>query len=107
MNEVLSCHGLWFVEWPEFAESTNPETHGPLVSCHKLIHLKMSSLRLISSVVRRATTFSIAQRGYADAVSEKLKLSLALPHKVCRHLATKFSTDPDVSQSLPRRMSSK
>ncbi|EDR11497.1 uncharacterized protein LACBIDRAFT_178018 [Laccaria bicolor S238N-H82] len=41
----------------------------------------MSSLRLVSSAVRRATTFSIARRGYAEAVSDKLKLSLALPHK--------------------------
>jgi hypothetical protein len=90
--------------WAEFAEPTNPETHGP---CHELIDFKMSSLRLISSVVRRATTFSIARRGYADAVSDKLKLSLALPHKVCGRLATKFSADLDVSQSLPRRMSSK
>ncbi|KAF9452749.1 ATP synthase subunit delta, mitochondrial [Macrolepiota fuliginosa MF-IS2] len=41
----------------------------------------MSSLRLLTSVTRRATTnFAHARRGYAE-VSEKLKLSLALPHK--------------------------
>lgn len=44
---------------------------------------KMSSLRLLSSAARRATTsFALARRGYAE-VSDKLKLSLALPHQVC------------------------
>ena len=42
---------------------------------------KMSSLRLISSAARRATSFSLARRGYAD-ISDKLHLSLTLPHKV-------------------------
>ncbi|KAF8973057.1 ATP-synthase delta-subunit [Flammula alnicola] len=40
----------------------------------------MSSLRLISSAARRAASFSLARRGYAD-ISDKLNLSLALPHK--------------------------
>jgi hypothetical protein len=43
---------------------------------------KMSSLRLLASAARRATTnAAYARRGYAE-VSDKLKLSLALPHKV-------------------------
>jgi hypothetical protein len=43
---------------------------------------KMSSLRLLSSAARRATnSFALARRGYAE-VSDKLKLTLALPHKV-------------------------
>ncbi|KJA27879.1 hypothetical protein HYPSUDRAFT_35053 [Hypholoma sublateritium FD-334 SS-4] len=40
----------------------------------------MSSLRLLSSAARRASAFSVARRGYAD-VSDKLSLSLTLPHK--------------------------
>ncbi|KAF8160744.1 ATP-synthase delta-subunit [Crassisporium funariophilum] len=40
----------------------------------------MSSLRLLSSAARRATSLSLGRRGYAD-VSDKLKLSLVLPHK--------------------------
>ncbi|GLB37674.1 putative ATP synthase [Lyophyllum shimeji] len=40
----------------------------------------MSSLRLVSSVARRASSFALARRGYAD-VSDRLKLSLVLPHQ--------------------------
>ncbi|TFK44333.1 ATP-synthase delta-subunit [Crucibulum laeve] len=40
----------------------------------------MSSLRLLTSTARRATTFTQARRGYAE-VNDKLKLSLVLPHK--------------------------
>ncbi|EAU91451.1 ATP-synthase delta-subunit [Coprinopsis cinerea okayama7 len=40
----------------------------------------MSSFRLLSSVARRAPAFALGRRGYAD-VSDKLKLSLVLPHK--------------------------
>ncbi|KXN90985.1 ATP synthase subunit delta, mitochondrial [Leucoagaricus sp. SymC.cos] len=41
----------------------------------------MSSLRLLSSAARRATTnFALSRRGYAE-VSDKLKLSLVLPYK--------------------------
>ena len=50
----------------------------------------MSAIRLLRLATRRATTFSLARRGYAD-VSDKLNLSLALPHQVrqykaCRHV---------------------
>ncbi|TFK26503.1 ATP-synthase delta-subunit [Coprinopsis marcescibilis] len=40
----------------------------------------MSSFRLLNTVARRAPAFALGRRGYAD-VSEKLRLSLALPHK--------------------------
>ncbi|KAF9478807.1 ATP-synthase delta-subunit [Pholiota conissans] len=40
----------------------------------------MSSLRLLSSAARRATSFSVVRRGYAD-VNDKLNLSLTLPFK--------------------------
>lgn len=41
----------------------------------------MSSLRLLSSAARRASkTLTLGRRGYAE-VSDKLKLSLALPHE--------------------------
>ena len=42
----------------------------------------MSALRLISSAARRApATFAVARRGYAEAASDKLSLSLVLPHQ--------------------------
>lgn len=67
-----------------------PSDDNPAVAAQKVRELterpwppsKMSSLRLARSAARRATTFSIARRGYAAEVSEKLNLSLALPHKV-------------------------
>jgi len=40
----------------------------------------MSSLRLISSAAWRASSFTLARRGYAE-VSDRLKLSLVLPHQ--------------------------
>ncbi|KAH6913887.1 ATP-synthase delta-subunit [Coprinopsis sp. MPI-PUGE-AT-0042] len=40
----------------------------------------MSSFRLLSSVARRAPSFALGRRGYAD-VSDKLKLTFVLPHK--------------------------
>ncbi|KAF8894102.1 F1 complex, delta/epsilon subunit of ATPase [Infundibulicybe gibba] len=41
----------------------------------------MSSLRLVSTVARRApSTFHILKRGYAEA-TDKLKLSMVLPHQ--------------------------
>jgi len=44
----------------------------------------MSSIRLLSSVVRRAPSqFTLARRGYAEA-ADKIKLSLVLPHQVRR-----------------------
>jgi F-type H+-transporting ATPase subunit delta len=45
----------------------------------------MSALRLVSSVARRApTSFALGRRGYAE-VSDKIKLSLVLPHQVRLH----------------------
>jgi len=43
--------------------------------------LIMSSLRFLSVVRQATTSFALARRGYAE-VSDKLKLSLVLPHKV-------------------------
>ncbi|KAG5639128.1 hypothetical protein H0H81_006717 [Sphagnurus paluster] len=40
----------------------------------------MSSLRLITSAARRASSFTLARRGYAE-VNDKLKLTLVLPHQ--------------------------
>ncbi len=60
---------------PGFAAGVNRKHTG------RLSPSKMSSLRLLSSAARRASSFSIARRGYAD-VSDKLSLSLTLPHKV-------------------------
>ncbi|KAF5380608.1 hypothetical protein D9615_004638 [Tricholomella constricta] len=40
----------------------------------------MSSLRLLSSAARQASSFTLARRGYAE-VNDKLKLSLVLPHQ--------------------------
>ncbi|KAG6853229.1 hypothetical protein C0991_005856 [Blastosporella zonata] len=40
----------------------------------------MSSLRLLTSAARRASSITLGRRGYAE-VSEKLKLSLVLPHQ--------------------------
>lgn len=44
----------------------------------------MSALRLVSAAARRAppATVSLQRRGYAEAVSDKIKLSLVLPHQV-------------------------
>lgn len=44
----------------------------------------MSALRLVSSAARRAPkAFTLGRRGYAEA-TDKIKLSLVLPHQV-RH----------------------
>jgi hypothetical protein len=46
----------------------------------------MSSLRLSRAALRArpaAILNHVQRRGYADAVSDKIKLSLALPHQVC------------------------
>ncbi|KAF9263397.1 epsilon subunit of F1F0-ATP synthase N-terminal domain-containing protein [Marasmius fiardii PR-910] len=41
----------------------------------------MASLRLLTSAARRApSTFTLARRGYAEA-TDKIKLSMALPHQ--------------------------
>ncbi|KAF9464937.1 ATP synthase subunit delta, mitochondrial [Collybia nuda] len=40
----------------------------------------MASLRLIASAARRASSITLARRGYAE-VNDKLKLSLVLPHQ--------------------------
>ncbi|KAF8813859.1 ATP-synthase delta-subunit [Phlegmacium glaucopus] len=54
----------------------------------------MSSLRLLSSAARRASSFSLARRGYAD-ISDKLKLTLVLPHK------TIFNSQDVVQVNIP------
>jgi F-type H+-transporting ATPase subunit delta len=42
----------------------------------------MSALRILSSAVRRApSAISVARRGYAEAASDKISLSLVLPHQ--------------------------
>lgn len=53
----------------------------------------MSALRLLSSAAKRApSALSFQRRGYAE-VSDKIKLSLVLPHQVCHHwLAPAFLT---------------
>ena len=48
--------------------------------------LTMSSLRAARSVLRvKPTVFRapLQRRGYADVASDKIKLSLVLPHQVC------------------------
>lgn len=44
----------------------------------------MSALRLVSAAARRVprASVSLQRRGYAEAVSDKIKLSLVLPHQV-------------------------
>ncbi|EIN11675.1 epsilon subunit of F1F0-ATP synthase N-terminal domain-containing protein [Punctularia strigosozonata HHB-11173 SS5] len=52
----------------------------------------MSALRFLSAAARRApATLAAQRRGYAEAVSNKLKLSLALPHQA-------IYTSTDVTQ---------
>ena len=47
----------------------------------------MSALRLVSSVARRVPgSFVLGRRGYAE-VSDKIKLSLVLPHQVRLHIS--------------------
>ncbi|KAF8731558.1 hypothetical protein AX14_004711 [Amanita brunnescens Koide BX004] len=41
----------------------------------------MSSFRLLASAARRASTLALGRRAYATEVSDKLKLSLVLPHE--------------------------
>lgn len=56
----------------------------------------MSSLRLSRAALRaRPTTLinTVQRRGYADAVSDKIKLSLALPHQVRDYWRELFCTE--------------
>ncbi len=56
----------------------------------------MSALRLVSSVARRAPgSFVLGRRGYAE-VSDKIKLSLVLPHQV-----RPFTPAPNLAAELP------
>lgn len=51
-----------------------------------LLSVNMSALRVSRAALRARPAISlrpIQRRGYADAVSDKIKLSLALPHQVC------------------------
>ena len=60
---------------------------------HRPINLVMNSLRIARSALRAQPTRLLApviRRGYAEAVSDKIKLSLALPHQV-RHAAVLLS----------------
>ena len=54
----------------------------------------MSALRASRAALRARSTLTknpIQKRGYADAVSDKIKLSLALPHSVCSNLRLSFA----------------
>ena len=54
------------------------------ITCHHI--LTMTSIRLSRAALRARFAVGIRpvqRRGYADAVSDKIKLSLALPHSVC------------------------
>ena len=55
-------------------------------SVASLITIAMNSLRVARSALRArpvALQSAIARRGYADVASDKIRLSLALPHRVC------------------------
>lgn len=52
----------------------------PLVVTMSALRLSRAALRARSAVALKP----IQRRGYADAVSDKIKLSLALPHQVCQ-----------------------
>lgn len=55
----------------------------------------MSALRLSRAALRvgSAAAFKpVQRRGYADAVSDKIKLSLALPHQVCYAMLLPFQS---------------
>ncbi|KAL9711580.1 delta subunit of the central stalk of mitochondrial F1F0 ATP synthase, atp16 [Leucoagaricus gongylophorus] len=54
----------------------------------------MSSLRFLSVARQATTSFTLARRGYAE-VSDKLKLSLVLPHK------TIFSSQDVIQVNIP------
>jgi hypothetical protein len=62
----------------------------------------MSSLRFLSIAARRVSSFSVTKRGYAE-VSDKLKLSMVLPHQVRRALNLRVIT---TSMTVTRRQSS-
>lgn len=75
----------------------------------------MSSVRIARAALRArsvAVARPIQRRGYADAVSDKIKLSLALPHQVrARAILSRGNLDADFganewvsSQSTSRKM---
>lgn len=65
-----------------------PRTHWHL-SCNQP-SAAMSALRLVSSVARRGPgSFVLGRRGYAE-VSDKIKLSLVLPHQVRLHISQPY-----------------
>ena len=54
----------------------------------------MNSMRIARAAARARPSIALRKplqrRGYADAVSDKIKLTLALPHQVCsRHFRYK------------------
>lgn len=51
----------------------------------------MNSLRVarVALRARPAALKTLQKRGYADAVPDKIKLSLALPHQVCNQICRK------------------
>jgi len=67
----------------------------------------MSALRLVSTVARRAPgSFALGRRGYAEA-TDKIKLSLVLPHQVrLLHSPAELSITPTRCRrrSSPRQM---
>ena len=76
MNKAVSSHHLLHRQ-PALADYRFTVTSKLVLD----LLTKMSSFRLLSSVARRAPSFALGRRGYAD-VSDKLKLTFVLPHKV-------------------------
>ena len=63
----------------------------------------MSTLRLLTSATRRAsTTLALGRRGYAE-VNDKLKLSLVLPHEVWSSYNCYCSVTNDGNSHCTRR----
>ena len=55
----------------------------------------MNSLRMARAALRAPSTFvrsTVQRRKYADAVSDKIKLTLALPHQVQPFVPYRFFT---------------
>lgn len=60
-----------------------------ILSIHQSLYPNMNSLRIARAAIRVESTFirkPMLRRGYADAVSDKLKLTLTLPHQVLNPL---------------------
>jgi len=71
----------------------NSASRGTTLPPRASVHCKMNSFRFARSALRaRPSVFSmpVQRRGYAEAVSDKIKLSLTLPHQV--RLQTNWTT---------------